>query len=375
MTARNGQALAWNVEKRLASENQNGVSIEPYAYDGDGVRVSRTGMAFPTGNLVGHWNFDAADVSGTTAYDASWSGHDGTLTNSPASVVGQLGQATSFNGTTQYMSVANSTTGMDLSGAFSVAFWAKLNGYNGTWQQLVWKRVDDGSGAQGWQIYASDTSNTLNVARWLNGANLGPNATYTVGTWQHWVLTYDGANLKLYRDGGQVGSTVADARNINGTVALVIGGMSGSQGTNGVLDDMRIYSRALTAPEVAGLAGKQITVYVNKYYQKEVTTVVATSSYYLGDRLIATKEGSTLRYVHPDSLGSSSVATDSTGNWLGTQTYKPFGENWISSGVLGTDRKFTGQRLDSGSGLYFYNARYCDAGLGRFTSAESIVSG
>ncbi|MBI4198829.1 MAG: RHS repeat-associated core domain-containing protein, partial [Chloroflexi bacterium] len=42
-------------------------------------------------------------------------------------------------------------------------------------------------------------------------------------------------------------------------------------------------------------------------------------------------------------------------------------------GTLSTDRKFTGQRLDATTGLYFYNARYYDAGVGRFASADSVV--
>ena len=45
-----------------------------------------------------------------------------------------------------------------------------------------------------------------------------------------------------------------------------------------------------------------------------------------------------------------------------------------STGTLGTDRKFTGQRLD-GTGLYFYNARYSDASIGRFVSADTMVHG
>lgn len=37
-----------------------------------------------------------------------------------------------------------------------------------------------------------------------------------------------------------------------------------------------------------------------------------------------------------------------------------------------TDKKFTGQRLD-GTGLYHYGARYYDASIGRFISADTIV--
>jgi len=85
------------------------------------------------------------------------------------------------------------------------------------------------------------------------------------------------------------------------------------------------------------------------------------------------KESSALRYMHQDHLGSSSVATDAGGSLVGGQTYKPFGETWTESGTFGTDKEYTGQRLD-GTGLYFYNARYYDAALGRFVSADAMPS-
>ncbi len=40
---------------------------------------------------------------------------------------------------------------------------------------------------------------------------------------------------------------------------------------------------------------------------------------------------------------------------------------------LPTDRKFTGQRLDESTGLYYYGARYYDPALGRFVQADTIV--
>ena len=55
-----------------------------------------------------------------------------------------------------------------------------------------------------------------------------------------------------------------------------------------------------------------------------------------------------------------------------TLAYLPFGVTRTSSGTLNTDRRFTGQRLDQ-TGLYFYNARFYDATIGRFASADSIV--
>jgi len=44
----------------------------------------------------------------------------------------------------------------------------------------------------------------------------------------------------------------------------------------------------------------------------------------------------------------------------------------FSQGILGTDKKFTGQRLD-GTGLYYYNARYYDPLIGRFISSDTAA--
>ena len=52
--------------------------------------------------------------------------------------------------------------------------------------------------------------------------------------------------------------------------------------------------------------------------------------------------------------------------------YAANGDCRFSQGTLGTDRLFTGQRLD-GTGLYYYGARYYDSSMGRFVSADTVV--
>jgi RHS repeat-associated protein len=85
---------------------------------------------------------------------------------------------------------------------------------------------------------------------------------------------------------------------------------------------------------------------------------------------VAEREGTTLRYLHQDSLSSTSLVTNASGNFDGALvSHYPFG--LTRSGSVPVDEQFTGQKLDS-TGLYYYNARYYDPEIGRFISADSI---
>jgi RHS repeat-associated protein len=54
------------------------------------------------------------------------------------------------------------------------------------------------------------------------------------------------------------------------------------------------------------------------------------------------------------------------------ERYLPYGAT--RSGGVGTDYQFTGQKLDSGTGLYYYGARYYDPVVGRFISADTVAA-
>ena len=117
----------------------------------------------------------------------------------------------------------------------------------------------------------------------------------------------------------------------------------------------------------------QTILYINQYFEKNLTTGEVITYYYMGARSVSMRKDSSLMYVHQDHLTGTSLMTDSTGAQVGaTMKYYPFGA--ARSGYIPTDKKFTGQRLDE-SGLYYYNARYYDPQIGRFISADTIVPG
>jgi len=118
--------------------------------------------------------------------------------------------------------------------------------------------------------------------------------------------------------------------------------------------------------------GGETVLYLNKYCEFNINTWVLTNHYYLGGREVAYRNNNDVRFVHQDHLSGTSVTTDSSGAVVASIKYFPFGVCRNSQGNLDTDKLFTGQRLDD-TGLYYYNARYYDATIGRFISADTIV--
>jgi len=75
-------------------------------------------------------------------------------------------------------------------------------------------------------------------------------------------------------------------------------------------------------------------------------------------------------YLHSDHLGSASATSGAS---VSSQNYNAFGNIRNTTGSVPTDFGFTGQRRDASAGLMYYGARYYDATLGRFVSADTIV--
>jgi RHS repeat-associated protein len=92
---------------------------------------------------------------------------------------------------------------------------------------------------------------------------------------------------------------------------------------------------------------------------------------YAGSSLLATIQGTTTTYHHPDHL-SVRLDTDSSGNVVGQQGHYPFGESWYASGTT-TKWQFTGYERDTESANDYATARSYVNRLGRFSSADPFA--
>ena len=74
-----------------------------------------------------------------------------------------------------------------------------------------------------------------------------------------------------------------------------------------------------------------------------------------------------------DHLGSTTMTLNLDGSVESEMRYDAWGKTRYTSGITPTERHYTGQIEESGFGLYFYNARWYDASLGRFLQADTII--
>ena len=84
--------------------------------------------------------------------------------------------------------------------------------------------------------------------------------TLSVGEWIHAVAVYDGSEMRLYKDGVEVGSrSKTGVLSTNDTVKIRIAQNPNGYGAfDGLMDDVRVYDRALTSDEIQQLAGGSV---------------------------------------------------------------------------------------------------------------------
>jgi len=208
------------------------------------------------GGIVGCWKLD--ETSGTTAADSSGKGNNGTLVNmtDPCCwIPAQIGNALSFDGTDDGVNCSNaSNLNLDIG---SWGAWVKLDAPKKWAERVIFKEKSISSGTGIYELFDWSGFKTEVVVGGVRYGAYSPSSTNT-GQWYHLFATYDGETLRLYVDGEEVANNTSPSGNIDDNTGPLGLGTRVTQATfapfYGIIDDVRIYNRALTATEIAQLA-------------------------------------------------------------------------------------------------------------------------
>lgn len=207
-----------------------------------------------TTGLVGLWSFNGPDISGTTVYDRSGQGNNGTLTNGPTKVQGRVGQALSFDGTDDYVAI-NHSSDLVPSSEITLSAWVYPEATGDNYDFISKFDV----GAQRGYNLRIDSNNTLvfDLSTGATNSWVIGNTVFSTNQWHHVVATYNGSAIKVYVNGVEDGSTAVSGSIYSSTADLFIGRIDPAYAANryfeGKIDEVRIYDKALTAAEVKQL--------------------------------------------------------------------------------------------------------------------------
>ena len=196
----------------------------------------------PSTGLVAAYGFD--EGTGSTVNDLSGNGNTGTL-NGAIWTTGRFGGALSFNGSSAYVSV-NDSSSLDLTTAMTLEAWVYPTSL-GSWRDVIYKASRD--------IYllmgSTPTASAPAFGGTFSGNSIFGTTGLPVNTWSHLAGTYDGTTMRLYVNGVQIASRAQSGTIATSTGPLCFGGDSDyGQFWAGLIDEVRIYSRALTASEI-----------------------------------------------------------------------------------------------------------------------------
>ncbi len=186
-------------------------------------------------------------------------GNPGTLNNGVAFADGMVGQAFSFDGVDDYVHVPNSPN-LEPS-TVSVEAWVNSSVADQPNRYLVAKGAN-GYVAASYALYTGASGGlSFYVYDRDAGFAVSPSANTEIwdGTWHHVVGTYDGASVRLYIDGAEVGSgtpaIIPLGYGLPDSNDLFIGAYGGPSlfSFSGLIDEPSVYNRGLSATDVQGL--------------------------------------------------------------------------------------------------------------------------
>lgn len=205
-----------------------------------------------TDNIVSYWKCD--ESSGNLADSAG----SNTLTNvnTTGFTTGIINNGINLVAASSRYFEKTSSGAAGLSGMtdLTISFWFKPAA-NVTSEQEFVTVYSSGAGQRSYRFYADN--GTLNFQNSADGTNSSPSLvsqTLSSGTWYYIALTKSGTTATYYVNASSLGTGVAAASQFSSTDPFRVGTrVAAGDFANGVLDEIGIWSRALSGAEITSL--------------------------------------------------------------------------------------------------------------------------
>ncbi|MCK4785097.1 MAG: PD40 domain-containing protein, partial [Desulfobacteraceae bacterium] len=198
---------------------------------------------------IAQWKFD--EGSGATAYDSAGT-NDGTIYGATWTT-GKIDGALSFDGSNDYVDVGNDSSLMT-TGDLTICAWIKARKTRACIYSHSWTGWGLGFG-----IGNNNYDGRLGFYTWTHGYWIEAGGSLADDTWHHVAVTLEGTMVRLYSDGIEIGNeSGTPASNLTG-IGL-IGLYNYDWHFGGIIDDLMIYSSALSAGEIEELYQSEVPV-------------------------------------------------------------------------------------------------------------------
>ncbi|MHC4841911.1 MAG: LamG-like jellyroll fold domain-containing protein, partial [Planctomycetota bacterium] len=223
----------------------------------------------PTEGLVGYWPLDDAATS-TTAKDKSGNGFDVKILGRSRRARGMYGGAVEFDGIDDFVDLGNPET-LNIDGDITMSAWIRTSNASRPHHSILshgYTREPPGEVvlrlARGRDTFIS----SANGGSWAgpektSGTGIGLEDDVLLNNWLHLASVCEGTTWRLYINGllahekqGRFGTVKVNANWAIGGKGRVDDSESSDRFFEGLIDEVRIYNRALSAEEVSRLVGK-----------------------------------------------------------------------------------------------------------------------
>lgn len=211
----------------------------------------------PSAGLIGCWNFNEADEAQVT--DSSASGHHGKLRGAVRVACEKFGRVIDCQ-KDALVEVPHAASLDQMPAGLTVAAWVHRR-TNNAWNTVISREVKDGPSEYfGLAVVKNKALFSIDP----DGAhyqNIKSDVDLPVGEWIHLAGTYDNAEFKLYVNGRLVKSAPGSGPfHFQDQNPLLIGGNTNNKGQtwldcfHGMIDEVRLFNRALSEPEIQALS-------------------------------------------------------------------------------------------------------------------------